>query len=246
VEERIAVLEALVRILQVQLAGEQAARLAADQALQTAIAMQAAAHTAGDLTLQTALNTEAAARIGGDQTLQMALNTEAAARTGGEQTLQTAIDAAVAANTVTETFTSRVPASLDDLSLAHGVQVQYTDMVFGQNTHTGVFSMQPNGTITILKAGSIGISASLGIQVNTGSVASSDAGLSIEINGFPRASSFANIGSAGGDTLHVTLNWKVQAGDVITLRASSSNNIHPATLVCCNDSTLSVRWIGIK
>ena len=86
----------------------------------------------------------------------------------------------------------------------------------------------------------------LGIQVNTGDVSSTDASLSIDVNGFPRASSFANIITFGGDTLHVTLNRKVQAGDTLTFHGFSGNLIHPATLTCCNDSTLTVLWTGIE
>ena len=263
-EARIAALEVLVNDLQAQLAAERAARIAADQALQAAITAEVGARSAGDQALQTAIANEATARAAADQSLQTAIANEATTRAAADQALQTAIaseattraaadqslqaaiDDAAAVITAAESFTSRVPSTLNNLSLAGGIQVQYTDEALGQNTDAGVFSMQSDGTLKILKAGSVAISASLRFLVNTGSVASSNASLSILINGFPRASASAVISNVGEDTLHQTLNWKVNAGDAITLRASSSNNISPAVLICCNDSTLSVEWIGIK
>jgi hypothetical protein len=225
-EQRVAALEALVADLQVQLAAERAARVAADQ------------------TLQTAINTEVAARTATDQTLQTAINTEVAARTATDQSLETA----VATIPATATFTSRVPSTLNNLSLpASGVQVQYTDFPsFGQSPDPSVFSMQPNGTLTILKDGSIVLSVSLRFLVITGDVSSSDADLTIAINGVQRASASAAIGTFGEDTLHITLNWTVQAGDTLTFRASSSNNIAPARMICCNTSILSVAWTGTE
>lgn len=64
--------------------------------------------------------------------------------------------------------------------------------------------------------------------------------------GTPRASAFANISNVGGEPLHVALHRKVEAGDKLTLHRSSTNAMYPATLVCCNDSTLTVLWTGIE
>src|SRR5206468_364002 len=103
-------------------------------------------------------------------------------------------NAAVASITTTETFSSRVPVGLNNVSLGTAPQIEYTDVAsFGQNTDASVFAMASDGTLTILKAGAVSVSATLGIQVNTGDVSSTDASLSIDVNGFPRASSFANI-----------------------------------------------------
>lgn len=224
------------------LAAETAARMAADQALQDNIEAEAASRVSADQSLLSNIDTEAATRMAADQSLQAAISAEESARIAADVSQDIEIDKI----TTTESFTSRVPVELDDLSLTGGVQIKYTDEgFFAQNTNAAVFDMQADGTLLILKEGTVSISASLGVQINSDN-GSSNASLSIQVNGLGHASSFVNIADFGGDTLHTSLKWRVQAGDALTFYGFAGNNINPATQVCCNDSVLSVQWVGIN
>ena len=177
-EERVAALEALVDSLQQALAGangsidtlqgaleaEQTARAAAEQALQAAIAAEALARVATDQALQSGIAAEVAARVTGDGALQSAINAEAATRAAADLSL----NAAVASITTTETFSSRVPVGLNNVSLGTAPQIEYTDVAsFGQNTDASVFAMASDGTLTILKAGAVPFIAGVPLSAAT-------------------------------------------------------------------------------
>lgn len=113
------------------------------------------------------------------------------------------------------------------------VRLKYTNV--RQNSDPGVFEMGPDGSLKILKAGSLSLTASFDV------ITPGYAEIQVAVNGTVEAWSLAS----GATWVEVIgdLKWKVVAGDVITLSS------RPSAITSMDDgswSVLTAQWIGVK
>jgi hypothetical protein len=138
-----------------------------------------------------------------------------------------------------ENFTSWLENAGDFTGPTGGtpVRLRYTNV--RQNSDPGVFEMGPDGSLKILKAGSLSLTANFDVITPA---ASNYAEIRIAVNGTNQALSLS---SASGSWVEVIgdLKWKVAAGDVITLASP------PSTIAAMDNgawSVLTAQWVGVK
>ncbi|HYO55714.1 hypothetical protein [Archangium sp.] len=108
-----------------------------------------------------------------------------------------------------------------------------------QNSRPDVFAMQTDGSLKILKPGVISLTANFDVIVQSGA---GYAQVEIYVNGTQATFTLAqSVNGTYWSQCSATLNWKVNANDVITLKAV------PAQISSMDNgiwSTLTVLWIG--
>ncbi len=137
-----------------------------------------------------------------------------------------------------ETFTAWLTNS-DDFTNSTSltpINLEYTDIK--QNTDAAVFEMQLDGSLKILKSGTVSLTA------NFDAISPLYAEIQIYINDDLKTLSLGN--SAGGSQwtqVIGNLSWTVNSNDVITLKSRSDRINHMDNGPW---STLTMQWIGMK
>jgi hypothetical protein len=116
----------------------------------------------------------------------------------------------------TATFTAEL-ANARDFDGAEPTPVLLRYTTISQNSDASVFSMGADGSLGVLKAGAVSVTAGFDVLVAAGK---SYAMIELRVNGIARAKAPApNVGPYWGHAT-ATLHWTVAAGDVITAAAT--------------------------